>query len=72
MSTGLIMACSFALNFGVPMALATRELFVTKPPRPHRRDPEPEAAPPPPPAPLAGKKLPDCLIPKPTRTPELV
>ena len=59
---------SGALTFGVPLALAVRELIELK-----RRDGggwEGDGPPPskPPPPPRTGQKpLPECLIPKPTR-----
>ncbi len=61
--------CSFALTFGVPMALAVREYWHCTPSRGHLPPGEPMPSPEPDPlpdagvSPYAGKKLPDCLIP---------
>ncbi len=56
---------SGALTFGAPLVLAVLELVNARRPRGGGfRPPEPDPAPPPP------KSLPDCLIPKPSWTPE--
>jgi hypothetical protein len=65
MSPSLYITCSFALTYGVPMALAWRELRSLGPSRRGRPDGDvilPVVVPPPP---SGEKKLPDCLIPKP-------
>lgn len=59
---------SGALTFGVPLALAVRELLVLRRDGgggggSWKGDPAPET--PPAPAPAGNKPLPDCLIPKP-------
>jgi hypothetical protein len=71
--------CSFALTFGVPIAVAGWELWHLGPTswRPPPGDdipPEPAPLPDPGASPRIQKPLPDCLIPKkvPSRQPELV
>ena len=70
MSPGLYVTCSFALNCGIPMALAVRELFTMGPtPRSGRPDGdvEPPHEPTMPPSglpPEIQKPLPECLIPR--------
>jgi hypothetical protein len=66
MSPALYVTCSFALNCGIPMALAVRELW-TLGPSPKRGRPDGDVVPPRlPDLPEAGHKpLPDCLIPRP-------
>ena len=63
--------CSFALTFGVPMALAVREYWQCAVSPGHLPPGEPMSPHPTPlpdagvgPAPHAQKKLPDCLIPQ--------
>jgi hypothetical protein len=63
--------CSFALTFGVPLAIAAREYWsLSISPRhlPPSEPIEPEPQPLPDagvkPAPWANKRLPDCLIPQ--------
>ena len=60
---------SGALSFGVPIAVAIRELFLLTPSRPHRDEPPPE-----PRFVRAPGPLPDCLLPPPApvRAPPLV
>lgn len=66
MSPSTFVLLSGALTFGVPLALALREL------RELRRPPgggwTPPRQPDPQPAPPKPRPLPDCLIPKPSRT----
>ncbi len=65
MSPSLYITGSFVLTYGVPMALAVRELRSLGPNR--RGRPDGDIIPPVvvPPAPSGEKRLPDCLIPKP-------
>jgi len=65
MSPALYVTCSFALNCGIPMALAVRELWTLGPsPRKGRPDGDIEPSMPPD-MPIAGlKPLPECLIPR--------
>ncbi len=70
--------CSFALTFGIPMALAVREYWGLSPSRGQLPPREPVSPGPVPlpdaglgPAPWAAKPLPACLIPKPARVREL-
>jgi hypothetical protein len=76
MDPNMMVACEFALVFGVPLAWAARELWLLR----HdtsRRPPEAVAEPEPAPLPDPGlvvavqKPLPESLIPKPVRVREL-
>jgi hypothetical protein len=78
MAPSVQIVCSFALTFGIPMALGVREYWTLSPSRGHLPPHEPVAPEPTPlpdagagPTPWAGKQLPDCLIPKPARIREL-
>jgi hypothetical protein len=69
MSPQTYMICSFALTFGIPMAVAAREYWTLGPSRGHLPPGEP-SEPTPSPLPDAGanpvrKPLPACLIPQP-------
>ena len=71
MNPNIQIMCSFALTFGVPMAVAVREYW-TLGSTPGGLPPQPPVAPEPMPLPDAGiKRLPECLIPKPVRVREL-
>lgn len=71
MTANLQIICSFALTFGVPMAVAVREYW-TLGTSPGGLPPELPFVPEPSPLPDAGvKRLPDCLIPRPVRAREL-
>jgi hypothetical protein len=64
MSPNMQIICSFALTFGVPMAVAVREYWTLGTP-PGGLPKQPPVMPEPQPLPDAGvKRLPECLIPK--------
>lgn len=66
MSPSTFVLLSGVLTFGVPLALALRELReLRRPPRGNWNPPAPD----PQPAPPRPRPLPDCLIPKPVPQP---